>query len=91
LPKWLKEVDNAAGEWSVTDLQRGYRICRFNHQSHSGTHLHAPILATAGDNVPVTTLADAAALCAAVAAASAVLCKRARRYTAKLYLARRRK
>lgn len=38
----LRRQENARGEWSVVDLVRGYRICRYNHEAHGGTHVHFP-------------------------------------------------
>lgn len=40
MERWLRIADNGHGEWSVLDLDRGYRICSFNHLAHGGPHLH---------------------------------------------------
>ncbi len=38
----LRRQENDRGEWSVLDRVRGYRICRYNHRHHDGTHVHFP-------------------------------------------------
>ena len=38
----LRRQESSRGEWSVLDPIRGYRICRYNHAHHGGTHVHHP-------------------------------------------------
>lgn len=38
----LRRQETGRGEWSVLDPLRGYRICRYNHTHHEGTHVHHP-------------------------------------------------
>ena len=38
----LRRQETSRGEWSVLDTLRGYRICRYNHLHHEGTHVHHP-------------------------------------------------
>jgi hypothetical protein len=38
----LRRQETGRGEWSVFDPLRGYRLCRFNHLHHEGTHVHHP-------------------------------------------------
>lgn len=38
----LRRQESSRGEWSVLDRVRGYRICRYNHPHHGGTHVHHP-------------------------------------------------
>lgn len=41
MPRWLRRRDaGKGGEWSVADLQRGYRLCAYNHDEHGGPHIH---------------------------------------------------
>lgn len=42
LPRRFVRQANALGEWSVADLDFGYRICAFNAEAHGGVHLHGP-------------------------------------------------
>ena len=48
MPKWLRRKENEHGEWNVSDLVRGYRICAYNDAEHGGPHLHRPPEAPAG-------------------------------------------
>lgn len=43
MKRWLRVQENTAGEWSVTDLMRGYRVCAYNEDAHQGVHVHHPI------------------------------------------------
>lgn len=38
----MRRQETGRGEWSVLDPIRGYRICRYNHRYHDGTHVHQP-------------------------------------------------
>lgn len=38
----MRRQETDRGEWSVFDPLRGYRICRYNHPHHGGTHVHHP-------------------------------------------------
>lgn len=63
MPRWLRRTENDHGEWSVTDLRRGYRICRYNHGSHEGVHVHHPIdadpvLAVGPEAIPSAAAAE---------------------------------
>lgn len=61
--KWrLRRQENAGGEWSVLDPSLDYRICRYNHQHHHGTHLHSPSDAGAGPSLNVGSAAEADAI-----------------------------
>lgn len=59
MERWLRVTDNGHGEWSILDLERGYRICSFNHSTHGGVHLHH---GAASRRVAITRLADALAV-----------------------------
>lgn len=43
----------------MIDLLRDYRICRYNHQIHAGTHLHAPIPGQVISSVDIESEAEA--------------------------------
>ena len=61
--KWrLRRQENEAGEWCVLDPSLDYRICRYNHEHHHGTHLHHPSDAGAGPNLNVGSAAEADAI-----------------------------
>lgn len=34
--------ENSVGEWSLADLDFGYRVCAFNPAAHRGVHVHGP-------------------------------------------------
>lgn len=42
VPSWLRVQTNPFGEWSVTDLRRGTRVCAYHGHVHGGVHLHVP-------------------------------------------------
>ena len=52
MPRWLRRETNATGEWTVVDLQRGYRICAYHVHHHGGVHIHVP------ENGPVVATVD---------------------------------
>lgn len=58
----LRRQGNDRGEWSVLDLARGYRICRYNDHHHGGTHIHFPETGDAADLVDVSSAAEAESL-----------------------------
>lgn len=53
--KWrLRRQESRRGEWSVLDPLRGYRICRYYHARHGGTHVYHPENGPAIGPVPLT-------------------------------------
>lgn len=61
--KWrLRRQENDGGEWSVFDPALDYRICRYNHQHHRGTHLHHPSASRAGPRLEVASAGEADAI-----------------------------
>lgn len=58
--KWrLRRQENPGGEWALFDPSLDYRICRYNHAHHHGTHLHHPSDARAGPSLNVGTAGEA--------------------------------
>lgn len=51
--RWIIRQENAVGEWTVIDMQNGYRICAFNEEAHGGVHVHFPLRGPALKTVDV--------------------------------------
>ena len=55
----LRRQETGRGEWSVYDPIRRYRICRYDHAHHGGTHVHHPENATPLATVDIETPQEA--------------------------------
>lgn len=67
LVRWEERRRNKRDEWTVIDLLRNYRICHYNHDTHAGAHLHAPIEGPAFAHVHVGSEAEASQIIRAYA------------------------
>lgn len=58
LVRRVVRIENDAGEWSVADLDFGYRVCAFNPAHYGGVHVHTPSGETRPVDVPSPKAAE---------------------------------